>query len=304
MFDDRIYTFLTLYEQMNYHRTAEKRSMTQPGVTQHIQYLEKLYGVKLFRDEGRVLRRTREAELLKKHLESMMAEEKAMREEFGRSRGIHLRVGATKTIGEFVLMPVVERFLRDPAHSLDFVIDNTQVLLGMLENRQLDFAVVEGVFDKSRYDCRLYQTERFCGICPREHPFAGRTVTLEQVFRETLLVREEGSGTRRILEQAMGDRGYSLEAFRRVISLGNFSVLMDLLRREQAITFAYQTIAEKRPELATFSVESMEIRGEFNFIYCNRSLGEGKIAQLFGEGLQSEPPSATIEKNETGDSDL
>ena len=48
MLDYRIYTFLTLYDEMNYRRTAEKLNMTQPGVTQHIHYLEKHYGAKLF----------------------------------------------------------------------------------------------------------------------------------------------------------------------------------------------------------------------------------------------------------------
>ena len=48
MLDYRIYTFLTLFKEMNYRKTAEKLNMTQPGVTQHIQYLEKHYGVKLF----------------------------------------------------------------------------------------------------------------------------------------------------------------------------------------------------------------------------------------------------------------
>ena len=281
MFDDRVHTFLTLYKQMNYHRTAEALNMTQPGVTQHIQYLEKLYGVKLFRYEGRTLYRTAEAELFKKHLDSMMAEEQAMREEFVRQKGLHLRIGATKTIGEFVLMPVVDHFLRDPGHSLDFVIDNTQVLLQLLDDRQLDFALVEGVFDKSRYDYRLFRKEAFTGICCRNHPFAGKVVPLEQVLKETLLIREQGSGTRRILEQAITTRGYSLGSFSRVISLGNFSVLMDLLIRENAVTFAYRTITLQREALTTFSVQGMDIEGEFNYIYCNRAIGEQKIAALF-----------------------
>ena len=283
MFDDRVYTFLTLYEQMNYHRTAEKRNMTQPGVTQHIQYLEKQYGVKLFRYEGRTLYRTPEAEQLKRHLDSMMAEEKAMRQEFLRDRGIRLRIGATKTIGEFVLPPYVDAFLRDPTHSLDFAIDNTRELLRLLENGELDFAVVEGVFDKSRYDYRLFQKERFVGICGKNHRFAGKIVDLPEIFGETLLIRERGSGTRRLLEQAMEARGFSLDPFARTISLGNFSVLMDLLLRENAITFAYQTIAEQRPELTTFRVRDMDLQGEFNFIYCNRAMGEEKIRLLFGE---------------------
>ena len=281
MFDDRIYTFLTLYQEMNYHKTAEKRNMTQPGVTQHIHYLERLYGVKLFSYQGRRLQKTREAEQLKRHLDSMMAEEKAMVEEFHRDRGLRLRIGATKTIGEFVLPPIIDSFLQDPSHSLDFAIDNTRELLKLLEDGKLDFAVVEGVFDKSRFDYRLFQKERFTGICGRDHPFAGKTVSLGQIFKETLLVREQGSGTRRLLEQAITARGFSLESFQRVISLGNFSVLMDLLLREHAITFAYETIARQKPELTTFHVADLEIEGEFNFIYCNAAIGEEKIRQLF-----------------------
>ena len=281
MFDDRIYTFLTLYGEMNYHKTAEKRNMTQPGVTQHIQYLEKLYGVKFFRYEGRVLLKTREAETFKRHLDSMLAEEKAMREEFSQDQGIRLRIGATKTIGDFVLPPLIDEFLKDPSHSLDFAIDNTRELLKLLEDQELDFAVVEGVFDKQKYAYRLFQKEPFTGICGKNHPFAGRTVSLEEIFGETLLIRERGSGTRKLLEQAIQARGFSLDSFRRTISLGNFSVLMDLLLRENAITFAYETIARQREDLRTFRVDSLNIEGEFNFIYCNPAIGEEKIALLF-----------------------
>ena len=81
-------------------------------------------------------------------------------------------------------------------------------------------------------------------------------------------------------------RGYDLDSFRRVISLGNFSVLMDLLIRENAVTFAYQTITHQREALTTFSVQDMDIVGEFNFLYCNRAIGEQKISQLF-EGVEA-----------------
>lgn len=281
MFDDRVFTFLTLYKEMNYHRTAEKLQMTQPGVTQHIQYLEKQYGIKFFRYEGRTLYRTPEAEQFKRHLDSMMAEEQAMREEFAQTQGICLRIGATKTIGEFVLTPIVRHFLQDTNHCLDFVTDNTQNLLQLLEDHQLDFAIIEGVFDKSRYDYHLYKKEKFVGICSKKHRFTNKVVSLNELFQENLLVREKGSGTRHLLEQAMSNRGFSLKNFERVISLGNFSVIMDLLTQTNAITFAYQPIALQRSELTTFSVQDMEIEGEFNFVYCNRTIGEEKIQQLF-----------------------
>ena len=58
-------------------------------------------------------------------------------------------------------------------------------------------------------------------------------------------------------------------------------MLMDLMLRENAITFAYETIAKQRKDLTTFSVRDLQIHGEFNFIYCSRTIGEEKIALLF-----------------------
>ena len=281
MLDYRIETFLTLYEEMNYRRTAEHLRMTQPGVTQHIHHLENFYGVKLFAYDGRQLRRTKEAEQLKRHIDSTQAAEHDLRIGFVGSDTLLLRVGATKTIGEFVIVPTVRQFLRDEHHRLELIVDNTENLLSMLEHGELDFAIIEGVFDKAKYPHRLYKRERFVGICSASHPFAGQTVTLETTLRESLIVREKGSGTRMLLEQAITSRGYSLDSFRRCSSVSNFSVICDLVGTEQAITFAYEPISHCRSDLATFHVEDMQITGEFNLVYINRSVAEPKAAVFF-----------------------
>ena len=111
MLDHRSETFLVLYDEMNYRKTAEKLNMTQPGVTQHIQYLERYYGVKLFCYDGRTLTRTKEADRLKRYLDGLRTEELALRQSFAKSDLVELRLGATKTIGEFVIVPEIERFL-------------------------------------------------------------------------------------------------------------------------------------------------------------------------------------------------
>ena len=278
MLDYRIATFMTLYQQMNYRKAAELLNMTQPGVTQHIHHLEKHYGVKLFEYDGRRLRRTACAEALKRHVDGINARERMLREAFAETQGICLDVGATKSIGEFVLMPELEKYLSDPGRTINFVIDNTENLLELLENSKLDFAVIEGVFDKNRYGNHLYKKERFLGICGKDHPFAGRTVPLEAVFRQTLVLREQGSGTRRLLEQAIGDRGYTLDCFRRTVSVSNFSVILDLVSRGDAVTFGYGPIAAGREDLSTFEVEDMSLMGEFNFVYCDEESAREKIA--------------------------
>jgi DNA-binding transcriptional LysR family regulator len=161
MLDNRIFTFLTLYDEMNYRKTAEKLNMTQPGVTQHIQYLEKYYGVKLFNYNGRTLSKTANAEILKKHIDSIRAEENEISNEFTHKDSISLKIGATKTIGEFVIAPEILRFLSKRNHTLELHIDNTDILLSMLEDSRIDFAIIEGVFDKSHYKYHLMKKEKF-----------------------------------------------------------------------------------------------------------------------------------------------
>ena len=283
MLDYRMKTFLTLYDEMNYRKTAEVLNMTQPGVTQHIHYIENHYNIKLFEYKGRTLMKTHDAELLKRCLESVMAQEKTMKSSFVKNDKIHLDIGATKTIGEFVIVPEIREFLRKPKHNINLVIDNTENLLDRLTKSELDFAIIEGVFDKTRYGYRLYKKENFLGICSKTHPFSGKKVSLSEIFKETLIIREKGSGSRRLLEQAVENLGYSLESFARCISVSNFSVITNLVANDDAITFAYKPIAVQNENLSTFEVEGMEIIGEFNFVYCNEEAVKDKIALLFHE---------------------
>jgi len=286
MLDYRVDTFLVLYEEMNYRKTAERLNMTQPGVTQHIHVLEHFYGVKLFEYNRRQLTRTKQAEQLKRYFDSVRAEELSLKRGFVQSDGIHLKVGATKTIGEFVIVPNVRAFLSEKNRSVDLIVDNTENLLAMLSRGELDFAVIEGIFDKEKHPHRLFKKERFVGICGKDHPFAGRTIPLEEAFRGELIVREVGSGTRMLLQQAVGDRGFSLDSFRSCSAISNFSVICELVAKDGAVTFAYEPIARCRDDLATFAVEDMEIRGEFNFVYANEPVAEEKIALIFPESLR------------------
>ena len=282
MLDYRVNTFLTLYDEMNYRRTAEKLNMTQPGVTHHIHYLEEYYGVKLFEYDGKVLSRTKNADRLKKFFESVKAEEVDIRDEFLANDMVHMTVGATKTIGEFVITSEIRSYLQEPNHNINLIVDNTEVLLHMLEKAQLDFAIVEGVFNKSKYGYHLYKKEAFVGVCSKNHPFANKTVDLNELFKEEIVVREPLSGTRNILENAISDRGFSLDQFRRCISVSNFSVICDLVANNDYITFAYEPISRCREDLATFQVADMQISGEFNFVYCNERIAREKIQKIFG----------------------
>ena len=197
MLDPRWNTFLVLCETMNYTRAAERLCLTQPAVTHHIHYLEDHYGCRLFSYEGKVLRLTEAGVKLREYTRSLAYNSRKVEESMMAPKPLSLRIGASKTIGEFVVAPKVERFLRDyPEASFSLIVDNTQVLLRMLEAGKLDFVLVEGFFEGSRYETTLYRKEEFFGICPPGHRFAGRAISLMELESERILIREPGSGTR------------------------------------------------------------------------------------------------------------
>jgi hypothetical protein len=84
-----------------------------------------------------------------------------------------------------------------------------------------------------------------------------------------------------LLQNAITDRGFSLDHFKRCTAVNNFSVICDLVARNKAITFAYEPISHCRDDLATFSVADMHIQGEFNFVFVNEQVAMPKIAKLF-----------------------
>ena len=65
MLDFRIFTFLEVCKQMNFTKAAKKLNITQPAVSQHIRWLEKEYGIKLFEMEGKKLSLTEEGDLFR-----------------------------------------------------------------------------------------------------------------------------------------------------------------------------------------------------------------------------------------------
>lgn len=288
MLDYRIDTFLTLCECMNYRQTAELLHISQPAVTQQIHYLERMYARKLFTYENHKLQKTEAALLLEKYARSARLHDHALREKLADSEINNLRIGATKTIGDYFLNEHICRYLKKKENALTLIVDNTEHLLRLLEGNELDFAVVEGFFDKNSFDSVLLRREPFVGICRKDHPFAGREVTIEELLQETIIHREAGSGTRAILEQELRGYNESLQRFHRHICISSFKLILELVKQGFGISFVYNILADSDPELAKFTIQAEPVVREFNIVYLKYSDMSEKISSFF---LTDEDPA-------------
>ena len=266
MLDFRLQTFLTLCETMNYRRAAEQLHITQPTVTQHIQYLERTYHCRLFTYANRRLTMTPQAEALQKYANAVRYQERRLLSELEGTRGCQIRLGATKTVGDYVIGGHAARFLAQRDNNLYIEVDNTSRILALLDQGELDFAIVEGYFDRASYAHRLYREEPFVGFCSKTHPFAHQTVSIDRLLGEDLVLREEGSGTREILSQALQESNCSVEDFRRVVRVNQFRLLELLVAQGCGVTFAYLAAGAQNPELAPFRVSGWNIRRPLSYV--------------------------------------
>ena len=280
MVDRRVDTFLLLCQLMNYRKTADALGITQPAVTQQIHFLEREYGCKLFTYENSRLRKTEAAITLEQYARAMRLQDQHLRDKLS-STVRELKIGATKTIGDYVLKEDIQRYLSKEDHALSLVVDNTKHLLKMLDENELDFAVIEGYFDHSQFDSQLFRKEPFVGICPRNHPFDGKEVSLAELFQETIIHREAGSGTRAILEQKLRGYNESLDRFKRQICISSFPVILDLVKKGFGVSFVYEVLADSDPNIAKFTIRGEHIVREFNIVYLKHADLQEKISWFF-----------------------
>ncbi len=281
MLNYRLETFLTVCDTMNFSRSAELLHITQPAVTQHIHYLEHTYGCKLFQYENRRLRKTSSALILEQYARTMKINEENLVRQLKNNLIRKLNIGATKTIGECVISRYAEKFVACEGNELSLIVDNTVHLLNLIDEYKLDFALIEGSFDKKKYGYTFFSKEPFVGICAPDHPFAGKEISVPELLQQTILCREEGSGTRAILENTLLDFNESISHFKRSICISSFPIILDYVRKGIGISFVYEVLA-KQAGLPVFTIESCCIEREFNFVYLKNTGAEEKIAYFQG----------------------
>ena len=287
MLDFRYETFLTLCEIKNYTKTAEILHITQPAVTQHIKYLEERYDCKLFKYRNRKLNLTNEGKYLFEYIKTIQADSMHIKEKISHNteKPIQIRFGATLSIGEYVMPSILSALLKDnPNYKIHMTVANTQVLLEKLNRGELDFLLVEGMFDKAQYHSVLFSEERFVPLCSHDSILGKGIVPFERLIKNRLIIREKGSGTREIFETILQEYNYSLDGFDHIIEIGNMSAIKELVSKELGITFLFQVAAEREireNQLSVIDVQNFNAIREFNFVCLKDSFFKEEYMRYF-----------------------
>jgi LysR family transcriptional regulator, transcriptional activator of the cysJI operon len=284
MIDFRHETFLHLCKIKNYTKTARELHMTQPAVTQQIQFLEEHYGCKLFNYSGKTLIITKKGQQLFEYTMRMMADSNRIRTEImSNDKKQTLTFGATLSIGEYIMPGILSKVMGSMNDiQLNMLVENTQSLLTKLQDGTINFALLEGFFDKSKYGYKLFSFEEFIGVCSPNSKFREGVYSLNELLPNRLILRESGSGTRDILEQILLERNLSKQSFDSIIEVGNMSTIKELVKDNHGISFMYKVAAQKEilnGTLFKINIKDFKVLREFNFLYLKDSVFEDQFLQ-------------------------
>lgn len=287
MLDHRLQTFLTLCNTRNYTLAAEKLNLTQPAVSQHIKYLEDYYNVILISSKGKNFVLTEEGKALQLYARSLKANSDRIEPLLQRikNHSQSLKFGATLTIGEYTAPPIISKiFAENKDINITMIVENTKHLQKMLWNGEIDFALLEGHFNQEQFESKLISTEPFIAVCSPESELADKNLSIEDLLKQNLILREPGSGTRDILEQALYSNNLNISSFSRRIEIGNMNAIKKLCHENVGITFMYKEALYKelsKGYLKEIHLKDFNITHPFSFVYLENSPDKDTIEYWF-----------------------
>lgn len=270
----RLKVFRTVAEHLNFRRAAEDLFLTQPAVTQQIKALEDEVGLPLFDRSGGRVRLTAVGEILQRYALRLkaIADEavQAIAEESGEYAG-RLSVGASQTIGQYLLPNLMAGFLREhPRVELTAMSGNTEEVLEALTQHTIDLALVEGPARRRDVVVEPFLEDHMVLVAPTGHEWTEHAISLETLASGSLLMREQGSGSRRVVEEALAAAGLRLKDLRVRMTLDSTEGLLSAVEAGLGVTFVSRWAVRNQLSLGTLKVvpvKGLRLPRMFSIVY-------------------------------------
>lgn len=272
--DFRLQVFQAVAKRLNFTKAAEELFITQPAVTKHIHELEHQFKVKLFDRNGSRIKLTKAGETLLQHTELLFGVYRNL--EFEMSNLIHqhngkLKIGASTTVAQYVLPPVLAEFHKKfPDIKIDLIANNTEVIETVLKNKQIDLGIIEGLSKKASIKYTEFIKDEIVLVASTQNTFAKKKhIPTKDLLSIPLLMREPGSGTLEVIAHSLKAFNIKLRDLKIEMQLAGTESIKAYLAHSNCMAFLsrHSIINEiQRNELQIIPVKDLKIERFFYFI--------------------------------------
>jgi len=203
--------FITTANFENISRAADALAMSQSAASSALKELESQYGVQLFDRVGKKLLLNELGKLVQPRAEELLERAKELEnfiidhQKSAHTQGGSLKVGATLSIGNYLVSDFIARYLTEnPGSHIDLEVANTAKIAEMVRHFKLDVGLIEGEINHPELDITHWREDDLVVFCAPQHPYAKLAeLTEEHLMNAVWILREQGSGTRQAFDRAM-----------------------------------------------------------------------------------------------------
>jgi DNA-binding transcriptional LysR family regulator len=275
MFDFRLRVFYTVAKRLNFTKAAAELFITQPAVTKHIRELEAHFKSSLFERSGnKKITLTTAGETLLQHTEQLFGLYREIEYDMNllvQSHSGVLRIGASTTVAQYVIPPVLAQFHKKfKSVQVNLITGNTEDIQQALLNKEIELGSIEGISrdPQIRYDEFLQDEIVLIGNSQNKQ-IKKDTIKPDELKNHPLILREPGSGTLEVIAHALKAHDIKLSDLQIEMQLGSTESIKSYLLNSNclALISVHAILKElKNSEFRIINIKGLTIERPFNFI--------------------------------------
>jgi DNA-binding transcriptional LysR family regulator len=256
--------FCAVVERKSFSQAADRLGVTQPAVSLQIRSLEERLGQRLLDRSGRRVEPTEAGLRLYRGAQRLLALEQQLLEDVageadGELRG-ELAIGAATGPGATVVPVLLCEFQREnPEVRVELTISDTRSVIEAVAQRELELGVVGATPRHRSVAYEPFFQDEVVLVCPPDHRFAGKTIAINDLRGEHLVVMQEGAGVRQVIEEELRKAGTRLRDLDVRLELGLQESVKSAVEGGFGVTFISRSAVEA--ELAAGALATTRVRG-------------------------------------------
>ncbi len=274
MADRRLQVFHTVARLLSFTKAAESLHMTQPAVTFQVRQLEEYFDTRLFDRTHNRISLTDAGSLVYRFADRIFElyneMEHAVQDMTGGVGG-SLTIGASTTIADYMLPSLLGDFSEKyPEVNINLKVSNTEGIVSMVENNTIDLGVVEAPVGNKNLVVEVCRPDQLVAIMPPNHPEAKKeSVCHTELMKYPFICREEGSGTREVIEEYLKKTADSGETLNTSMELGSPEAVKGAVEAGMGISIVSRATVQKEIKLGTLVAIKLEplLERPFSFVH-------------------------------------
>ncbi|MBF0566455.1 MAG: LysR family transcriptional regulator [Nitrospirae bacterium] len=288
MDDYRLKVFCTVAEVKSFSKASEIIHLTQPAVTAQIHVLEELYGMKLFDRTTSSVSLTTSGEILYKYAKDILSLYADVEKNLCRLSGIvrgSIRIGSTSTISNYFLPKILGDFIRGNGKiKFDLRIGNTRKVLDLVASSNVDIAFLGTEVKGQKFVVKKIYEDELCVIVPASFPMAEYgEIDIDDLLRESFLLREDGSGTRQAIEKFLNKRGIGIQNMKVAIVLESQESVIAAVGNGMGVSIVSRLAADKDVKLGlikTLRIKGTRLVHDFSIVHMKKRISSHVIEEF------------------------